>query len=183
VMSTSFFIYRRGVAQRSLNALNSYQSTKQQRVFGACEADLAGQTRTTALERNVTHFITESRIKHHRCLADCIIVQSYIVKLIVSHLIKKFPAILWNPKLGYGLEDRGSRIRFPVGTENFTFHHRVQNGSGAHPASYPTGTRSSFPGVKWPGCEADHSPPSSAEVKECVELNFYSPSKNSWLRA
>jgi hypothetical protein len=27
-------------------------------------------------------------------------------------------------------------------------HHRVQNGSGAHPASYPTGTRGFFPGSK-----------------------------------
>jgi hypothetical protein len=30
-------------------------------------------------------------------------------------------------------------------------------------------------GVKRPGCEADHSPPSSAEVKECVELYLHSP--------
>jgi hypothetical protein len=45
------------------------------------------------------------------------------------------------------------------------FHHRVQSGSGAHPASYPMGTRGSFPGVKPPGREADHSPPSSAGVK------------------
>jgi hypothetical protein len=29
--------------------------------------------------------------------------------------------------------------------------------------------------VKRPGCEADHSPPSSAEVKECVELYLHSP--------
>jgi hypothetical protein len=29
-----------------------------------------------------------------------------------------------------------------------TLQHRVQNGSGAHPASYPMGTRGSFPGVK-----------------------------------
>jgi hypothetical protein len=28
-------------------------------------------------------------------------------------------------------------------------------------------------GVKRPGREADHSPPSSAEVKECVELYFH----------
>jgi hypothetical protein len=27
-------------------------------------------------------------------------------------------------------------------------HHRVQNGSGVHPASYPMGTRGSFPGGK-----------------------------------
>jgi len=31
--------------------------------------------------------------------------------------------------------------------------------------SYPIDTRGSFPGVKRPGHEADHSPPSSAEVK------------------
>jgi hypothetical protein len=36
----------------------------------------------------------------------------------------------------------------------------VQNGSGAYPVSYPMGTRVSFPGGN-----AYHSPPSSAEVK------------------
>jgi hypothetical protein len=39
--------------------------------------------------------------------------------------------------LGYGLDDRGSRVRFPAGAGNFSIHHCVQNGSGAHPASYP----------------------------------------------
>jgi hypothetical protein len=48
-------------------------------------------------------------------------------------------------ELGYGLEDRGSRVRFPAGVTNFSLHHRVQNGSGAHPASYPMDTRGSFP--------------------------------------
>jgi hypothetical protein len=43
--------------------------------------------------------------------------------------------------LGYGLDDRGSRVRFPVGAGNISLHHRVQNGSEAHPASYPMGTR------------------------------------------
>jgi hypothetical protein len=66
---------------------------------------------------------------------------------------------------GYGLDDRGSRVRFLVGAGNFSFHHHIQNISGAHPASYWMGTRGSFPGVKWLGCEADHSPPCSAEVK------------------
>jgi hypothetical protein len=37
------------------------------------------------------------------------------------------------------------------------------------------GTRDSFPGVKRPEREADHSPPSSVKVKECVELYIYSP--------
>jgi hypothetical protein len=68
--------------------------------------------------------------------------------------------------LGYGLDDRGSRVRFLAVAGNVSLHYRVQNGSGAHPASYPMGTRGSFPGVKRPGRESDHSPPSSAEVKE-----------------
>jgi hypothetical protein len=76
--------------------------------------------------------------------------------------------------LGYGLDDRGSRFRFPAGAGNFSCNHRVQNGSGAHPTSYPMDIRGSFPGVKRPGREVDHSPPSSAEVKECVELYLYS---------
>jgi hypothetical protein len=49
---------------------------------------------------------------------------------------------------GYGLDDRGSRVRFPAGAGNFSLHHRVQNGSGAHPASYPMSTSGSFPGDK-----------------------------------
>jgi hypothetical protein len=68
-------------------------------------------------------------------------------------------------RLGYGLDNRGSRVRFPAGTGNFS-HPRVQNGSGAHPASYPVGIRGSSLGVKRPGCEAVHSPSSSAEVNE-----------------
>jgi hypothetical protein len=46
-------------------------------------------------------------------------------------------------------------------------------------ASYTMGT-GSFPGVKRPGCGADHPPPTSAEVKEIVELYLYSPSGPSW---
>jgi hypothetical protein len=38
----------------------------------------------------------------------------------------------------------------------------VQTGSGAHPASYPMGTER---GKERPRRDADHSPPSSAEVK------------------
>jgi hypothetical protein len=51
-------------------------------------------------------------------------------------------------KLGYGLGDQSSRVRFPAGAENFPLHHRVQNGSGAHPASYSMGTRGCSPGGK-----------------------------------
>jgi hypothetical protein len=36
------------------------------------------------------------------------------------------------------------------------------------------------PEVKWSGREADHSLPSSAEVKECVELYLHFPITPSW---
>jgi hypothetical protein len=50
--------------------------------------------------------------------------------------------------LGYGLDDRGSRVRSLAGAGDFSLHHRVQNGSEAHPISYPMGIRGSFPGGK-----------------------------------
>jgi hypothetical protein len=53
--------------------------------------------------------------------------------------------------LGYGLDDRGSRVRFQAGAGSFSLHHHVQNGSGAHPASYPMGTRGSITGGKAAG--------------------------------
>jgi hypothetical protein len=54
-------------------------------------------------------------------------------------------------ELGYGLDNRGSRVRFLAGAGNFSLHHRVQNGSGAHPASYARGTKGSFPRGKAAG--------------------------------
>ena len=55
----------------------------------------------------------------------------------------------------------------------------VQTGPGTHPAPYTMGT-GSFPGVKRPGRGVDHQPPSSAKVKEKVELCLYSFSGPSW---
>ena len=55
----------------------------------------------------------------------------------------------------------------------------VQNGPGAHSASYTMGTWS-FPGVKRPGPGVDQQPPHIAEVKEIVELYLCSPSGPSW---
>jgi hypothetical protein len=53
--------------------------------------------------------------------------------------------------LGYGLDDRVSGFRVPAGAGKSSLHHRVQNGSGVHTASYPMGTRGSFPGGKAAG--------------------------------
>jgi hypothetical protein len=42
----------------------------------------------------------------------------------------------------------------------------VQASSGAHPTYCTTGTGDPFAGGKaWPGHDANHSPPSSAEIK------------------
>jgi hypothetical protein len=47
----------------------------------------------------------------------------------------------------------------------------AQTGSEAHPASYKIGTGGPFPGGKArPGRDADHSPPSNAEVVNEYEL-------------
>jgi hypothetical protein len=42
-------------------------------------------------------------------------------------------------------------VRIPVWVGNFSPHHRIQTGSGAHPVSYPMGIRGSFPGSKAAG--------------------------------
>jgi hypothetical protein len=49
--------------------------------------------------------------------------------------------------------------------EDFSYNLWVQTGYGAHPASCTMGTGGPLTGVKArPGRNADHSPPSSAEV-------------------
>jgi hypothetical protein len=75
----------------------------------------------------------------------------------------------------YGLDDRAFGVRSPAGAKNFSCSLCVQTGSEAHPASCPMGTD-----VKArPGREADHSPPSSAEV-ENEELYLISPEAPPW---
>jgi hypothetical protein len=64
---------------------------------------------------------------------------------------------------GYRLDGRGS---VPGRGTDFSILHSAHTGSGSHPASYPMGTGALFLGIKRPGTEADHSPPSSAEVKK-----------------
>jgi hypothetical protein len=59
-------------------------------------------------------------------------------------------------------------VRFLAGAMmGFSLCHHIQNGSGAHLASYTmsTGEGGSSPTVKQPRHEAHHSPPSSGKVK------------------
>jgi hypothetical protein len=66
----------------------------------------------------------------------------------------------------YGLDDRAIRVRSPAGAKDFSYSLFVQTGSEAHPDSCTMGTEGHFPGTKArPGRDADHSPPSSAEVE------------------
>jgi hypothetical protein len=64
--------------------------------------------------------------------------------------------------MGYRLDGRGL---IPAEVRDFSLLHSVQTGSWDHPSSYSMGTGGSFPEVKRQEREADHSPPSSAEVK------------------
>jgi hypothetical protein len=67
---------------------------------------------------------------------------------------------------GYGLADRAIEVRFPAEEKDVSSNLCVQTDSGAHPASCTMGTGGPFVGTKArPGRDADHSPPSSAEVE------------------
>jgi hypothetical protein len=46
-----------------------------------------------------------------------------------------------------------------------SLNYSIQTDSGTHPASYPMSTVGSFPGGKVQEPIADHSPPSSVDVK------------------
>jgi hypothetical protein len=72
-----------------------------------------------------------------------------------------------------GLLAGWSKVRLPAGGGNFSLHHRFQTGSGAHPASFQWVSGALFLRVKRPVREADHSPPTSAEVKEWVALYLH----------
>jgi hypothetical protein len=81
----------------------------------------------------------------------------------------------------YRLDDRAIGFRSPAGAEDFSSILPVQTDSGAHPASCTMGTGGPFPGVKaQPGRDADHSPPSSAEVVNEYELYLLSPQATPW---
>jgi hypothetical protein len=66
----------------------------------------------------------------------------------------------------YGLDDRATEVRSPAEAKDFFCSLSVQTGSGAHPVSCTMGTGGPFFGAKArQGRDADHSPPSSADVE------------------
>ena len=86
---------------------------------------------------------------------------------LTGYISDEVQLIRYSDSLRAGLS--GDRV--PVGAR---FSTPVQTGPAAHPASYTMGTVS-FAGVKRPGRGVDQTPPSSAEVKERVELKSVPP--------
>jgi hypothetical protein len=73
--------------------------------------------------------------------------------VVSTHLYFNRYMIRWLSRYSYGLDGHGS------------IRGRGKIVSGAHLATFPIGTGDLPPEVKRQGREADHSPPSSAEVK------------------
>jgi hypothetical protein len=85
--------------------------------------------------------------------------------------------------LGYGLDDRGSRVRFPEGLRIFLFTTASRTAVGPSQPPIQRVRRALSAGVKRPGREADHSPPPSVEVEGGVEVYLHSPDTPSWCGA
>jgi hypothetical protein len=106
-----------------------------------------------------------------------IVFHSFVDYLTTSYQFQK-PGRLSDTALSCGLDDRGFESRRRVGIYLFT--------TASRPALRPTQSLIQWVswaltlGVKLSGREADHSPLSSAEVKECVELYLHSPNTPSW---
>jgi hypothetical protein len=64
----------------------------------------------------------------------------------------------------YGLDGRGVGVRFPVGPRIFSTPYRRAVSPTQHLTKWVPGALS--PGVKRQGRDADHSPPTSAQVKK-----------------
>jgi hypothetical protein len=83
-----------------------------------------------------------------------------------SNVMRQEPGSSVSIVSDYGLDGRAIGVRSPAGAKDFSSSLCVQTGSGVHPASCTMGTGGPFPGGKArPGRDADHSPPSSAEVE------------------
>jgi hypothetical protein len=78
-----------------------------------------------------------------------------------------------------GLRAGWSGVRVQIEVGNVLFPHRIRIGSGPTQPPIPWVLGALSLGIKGQECEADHSPSSSVEVKEYVELYFHSPSTPS----
>jgi hypothetical protein len=80
--------------------------------------------------------------------------------------------------LGYELDDRG--FEFPQGLGIFLFTTASRQALEPTQPVIQRVTVALSLGVKRPWREADHSPPYSAEVKECMKIYLHSYNTPSW---
>jgi hypothetical protein len=88
---------------------------------------------------------------------------------------------MWISSRGDGLDDRVFECWQGLGIFLFPTASGPALGPTQPPMQWVLGALSV--GLKRPVREADHSPPCSAEVKECVELYLHSPNTPSWCGA
>jgi hypothetical protein len=95
---------------------------------------------------------------------------------VIKVLIRLISGYLFGVSLATGYRLDG-RVRLPA-VQDFSLLHSVQADSGTHPASFSlSGTIS--PGTNWQRREADHTPPSSAKVKNSGAIPPL-PHMSSW---
>jgi hypothetical protein len=80
--------------------------------------------------------------------------------------------------MGWTISVLGSGSRWGLGIFLLTAASRKALGPTQPPIQWVPGAISLV--IKGPGREADHSPPSSAEVEECMALYLHSPNTPSW---
>jgi hypothetical protein len=85
-----------------------------------------------------------------------------IERVLGSHILSDCNWLWLRETVKEGVNESNNPIQNPVSISHAAI---VHTGFGVHPTSYPTGT-GDFLGVKRQGHEADHSPPTSAEVKK-----------------
>jgi hypothetical protein len=72
--------------------------------------------------------VVASQLVKHRHNFTFTCTERTVISLTSEIYNDKVPVIAQSVQwLGYGLDDRGSRVRFPAGAGNFSFHHCVQN--------------------------------------------------------
>jgi hypothetical protein len=80
--------------------------------------------------------------------------------------------------MGWTIRVLGFDSQWGLGIFLFTTTSRMALGPTQPPIQWVQGAHSL--GVKWPGCEADHSSPSSAKIKECMDIYLNSTNMPAW---
>jgi hypothetical protein len=129
-------------------------------VHHSCNTNLSGSLQSCSWERERDSKSTPCRCSLRWFTLIC-------VTLGYNSVYDRGAFIIFKVIFKYTTKSRDSSVGITtrLWAGNFSLHHWVQNGSGSHPASYPTGTGGSFRGSKAAGAWSCPLIPSSAEVK------------------